>query len=132
MQLRYLASDEAILVAGGLLVAGAVGWGMRSYYKNKPTPSELERRRRSMLNAYGKMGDASVIEIQGNVAIYSYDVRGVEYTAAQDFSLISVNIPEDTWSMVGPASVKYDPRNPANSIIISEKWSGIRPAVRKV
>ena len=132
MQLRYLASDEAILVAGGLLIVGALGWGMRSHYKNRPTSAELERRRRGMLNTYGKMGDASVVEVQGTVAIYSYDVRGVEYTAAQDFAGIAVNVPEDTWQMVGPASVKYDPRNPANSIIVSEKWSGIRPAVRKV
>lgn len=132
MQLRSLASDEAILVAGGLLVAGAVGWGMRSYYKNRPTPAELERRRRAMLNAHGKMGDASVIEIQGTVAIYTYAVRGVEYTAAQDFAAIGTIVPEDTWSMVGPASVKYDPRNPANSIIISEKWSGIRVSARKL
>ena len=53
-------------------------------------PGELERRRRAMLNTYGKMGDASVVEIQGTVAIYSYDVRGVEYTAAQDFSRVSL------------------------------------------
>ncbi len=132
MQFSALVSDEAILFAGGLLVAGALGWGMRSHYKNKPTPAQLERRRRAMLNAHGKMGDASVIEIQGTIAIYSYEVRGVEYTAAQDFSKIAVNVPEDTWRMMGPATVKYDPRNPANSIIISEKWSGIRSATRKV
>ncbi len=131
MQLRALASDDAILIAGGLLIAGALGWGVRSHYKNQPTPAALERRRRSTLNTYGKMGDASVIEVQGTVAIYSYAVRGVEYTAAQDFSAIGMHVPEDTWSMVGPASVKYDPRNPANSIVVSEKWSGIRPAVRR-
>ena len=105
---------------------------MRSYYKNRPTPAELERRRRSMLTTYGKTGDASIIEVQGAVAIYTYAVRGVEYTAAQDFAAVGTNVPEDTWSMVGPASVKYDPRNPANSIIISEKWSGIRIGARKL
>jgi hypothetical protein len=24
--------------------------------------------------------------------------------------------------------VRYDPRNPANSIVLAEKWSGLRPA----
>jgi hypothetical protein len=28
--------------------------------------------------------------------------------------------------MIGPVSVKYDPRNPANSIVISEQWNGLR------
>jgi hypothetical protein len=26
----------------------------------------------------------------------------------------------------GPVSVKYDARNPANSIVVSEQWSGLR------
>jgi len=35
-------------------------------------------------------------------------------------------LPADRMSMVGPASVKYDPRNPANSIVLCEQWSGLR------
>ena len=27
-------------------------------------------------------------------------------------------------------SVKYDPRNPANSIVVAEEWSGLRGATR--
>jgi len=111
---------------GGVLLCAAVGWGLRSHYRNRPKPADLERRRRAMLNAYGKMGDASVIEVDGGVAIYSYHVRGVEYTASQDLSGLQPQLPADPWSMVGPASVKYDPRNPANSIVVSEKWTGIR------
>jgi len=126
VQLRALVSDEAVLVLGGLLVAGALGWGLRSHYKNRPTAAELERRRRATLNAYGKMGDGSVIEVQGTVAIYTYAVRGVEYTASQDFSAAGLKVPANAWAMVGPATVKYDPRNPANSIVVSEKWSGMR------
>jgi len=126
VQLRFLASDEATIVLGVLVVAGAVGWGLRSHYKNRPTPADLERRRRAMINAHGKMGDAQIVEVQNGVAIYSYEVRGVEYTASQDLSAVQTTVPSDPWSRVGAASVKYDPRNPANSIIVSEKWSGIR------
>ena len=126
MQLRFLASDEATIVLGVLVVAGAVGWGLLSHYKNRPTPADLERRRRAMINAHGKMGDAQIVEVQNGVAIYSYEVRGVEYTTSQDLSAVQTTVPSDPWSRVGAASVKYDPRNPANSIIVSEKWSGIR------
>ncbi len=111
---------------GCLVVAGALGWGLRSHYKNRPTPAELERRRRAMINAHGKMGDAQIVEIQGAVAIYSYAVRGVEYTASQDLSALQASLPADPWKAVGAATLKYDPRNPANSIIVSERWSGIR------
>ncbi len=126
MQLRFLATDEAAIVLGCLVVVGALGWGLRSHYKNRPSQAELERRRRAMINAHGKMGDAQIVEIQGAVAIYSYGVRGVEYTASQDLSALQASLPADPWIMVGPATLKYDPRNPANSIIVSEKWSGIR------
>ncbi len=113
---------------GGVLLCAAVGWGLRSHYRNRPRPADLERRRRAMLTVYGKMGDASIIQADGAVAIYSYLVRGVEYTASQDLSGLQVRLPPDPWSMIGPASVKYDPRNPANSIVVSEKWTGIHPS----
>jgi hypothetical protein len=29
-------------------------------------------------------------------------------------------------STIGPVSVKYDARNPANSIVLAENWSGLR------
>jgi hypothetical protein len=35
-------------------------------------------------------------------------------------------LPEDQMSMIGPALVKFDPRNPANSIVLCEDWSGLR------
>ena len=48
----------------------------------------------------------------------------MEYTASQDLSLLG-RAPVDLAS-VHALSVKYDPRNPANSIIMSEEWSGLR------
>jgi len=29
-------------------------------------------------------------------------------------------------SAISPVAVKYDPRNPANSIVIAEEWTGLR------
>ncbi len=126
MQIGPLTSDEAALALGGVLAAAAVGWGLHSYYRNRPTAADVERQRRAMLNAIGKMGDGSVIELQGSTAIYSYDVRGVGYTASQDLSVLEEQLPPDPWVIIGPVSVKYDPRNPANSIILCEYWTGLR------
>jgi hypothetical protein len=92
--------------------------------------SELERRRRSHLYARGKMGDANLLEYREHMVVYSYAIGGVEYMASQDLSDLLPQLPEDRWSAIGPASIKYDPRNPANSIVLSEEWSGLRPSHR--
>lgn len=88
-------------------------------------PEERERRRRADLVAYGKMGDATLVEVRENLIFYSYDVRGVEYTASQDVTPLKSYLPAE-FSVSGPVSVKYDARNPANSIVVAEQWSGLR------
>ncbi len=132
MQIGKLGSDETALILGGILLAGVIGWSVRSYYKNRPTPAELERRRRERLNQVGKVGDASVFEVNGTAAIYSYEVHGVEYTASQDLSSLDAHLPSEWGAIVGSASVKYDPRNPANSMVLSEQWSGVRHSSAKL
>jgi hypothetical protein len=127
MQIGTLSGDQTLVAVGtGVAIVAVVGWGLYSHYKNKPTAEDMERGRRAMLHAIGKMGDGTVLEIQGVIVIYSYDVRGVEYTASQDLTALENQLPPDPWLIIGPVSVKYDPRNPANSIILSERWTGLR------
>jgi hypothetical protein len=73
------------------------------------------------------MGDATITEIRGELLFYSYDVRGVEYIASQDLSPLKEYVPTDMSALVGTVSVRYDPKNPANSIVLAEQWSGLRP-----
>ena len=79
-----------------------------------------------MLHRAGKMGDANLVDIQDGLLVYSYAVRGVEYTASQDVSQLKTFLPAD-FSSCAHVAVKYDPRNPANSIVLAEEWSGLRP-----
>jgi hypothetical protein len=74
---------------------------------------------------HGKMGDAQLVEIRDELIFYSYGVRGVEYTASQDISQLKQLVPSDL-SALGSVSVRYDAKNPANSIVIAEQWSGLR------
>lgn len=106
----------------GLLAAMAV----RGWRRSRIPPEEKERRRRFALLATGKMGDANLLEVQGNLLLYSYAVRGVEYTASQDVSRLGEYLPDDLASIAGHILFKYDPRNPANSIVVAEEWSGLR------
>ncbi len=125
---NLLSGEVAGISTAALLLAAGGAYGVRAYLRHRPTPAELERRRRTMLYAKGKMGDASVTELRENIVFYSYDVRGVEYNATQDLSDLLSSLPPEVLAAIGlgPVSVKYDPRNPANSIVLSENWSGLR------
>ena len=118
-----LAYWPALVALIGLLIAGGVAYYLRS---RRPSPAELERRRRQMIHGIGKMGDGIITELQGPLASYSYHARGIEYLATQDLSGLEAFLPPEEWDIIGPVTIKYDPRNPANSIVISEKWSGLR------
>ena len=90
------------------------------------TSSDREQRRRLSVNARGRLGDATVTDISGDTIYYSYTVHGVTYEGSQDVSQLHGLIPAEPERLIGPASLKYQPRNPANSIIICEEWSGLR------
>ena len=118
-------AEQMTAALAGLLLVLLALIGYRAWKNSRVTPEERERRRRAALAAAGKMGDATLVEIREMLLFYSYDVRGVEYIASQDVSHLTDYLPRDL-SALGPVGVKYDPRNPANSIILSEGWSGIR------
>jgi hypothetical protein len=122
----YTTADGITLALLGVLVFLLAAIGVRAWRRSRITPDEKERERRVGLLAGGKRADANLLDIQENVLIYSYAVRGVEYTASQDISRLKMFLPEDVASL-GPICVKYDPRNPANSIVLAEEWSGLRP-----
>jgi hypothetical protein len=94
--------------------------------RRRITPEERERRRRTALASSGKITDAMLVEIREDVLFYSYLVRGVEYTASQDISALLTRMPSGLGLGVGSISVKFDARNPANSLVLAEEWSGLR------
>jgi hypothetical protein len=122
----FTAADGITAALLGVLVILLVTIGVRAWLRSRISPDEKERRRRLMLLSTGKMGDANLLEIHDNLLVYSYAVRGVEYTASQDVSRLQPFLPGDVASL-GPICVKYDPRNPANSMVLAEEWSGLRP-----
>jgi hypothetical protein len=121
------AEITTITLAAALVVLAA--FGFRAWRRSRMTPEERERHRCALLVAAGKITDAALVEIRDVLVFYSYSVRGVEYTASQDISRFSNN-PSVDFSCVIAMSVKYDPRNPANSIVLAEAWSGLRAAPR--
>jgi hypothetical protein len=121
-----------IIALGTLVLAAIVVLVARLFFRRKPSPDEMERRRRSQIHQLGKLGDGEIIDIDPQTAVitFSYSVAGVVYTAAQDASSLRSMLPEDPMTLVGPISIRFDPHNPANSIILCEAWSGLRQGVR--
>lgn len=115
--------------------AAIIGYALLSR-KNKKSPEQLERERRTDLTRGGRILDGNVIDVleleddetgqQMILLVYTYDVAGVTYEASQDVTHLRQFIDLYSCRLGLPASVKYDPHNPGDSIVISETWSGLR------
>lgn len=121
------------LIAAAIAVLGGVYALLR---RRSKTPAELERERRMWLDGVGRITDGTVIDVQeltseksphaATLLIYKYDVAGVSYECSQDVTHLRHWINLHSCRLGLPTSVKYDPQNPGNSLVISESWMGLR------
>lgn len=123
--------------------------------KKPEDPAEEERRRRSQLNQVGRIVEGLVVEVVETPATpppppssgmfsrhtdtpaqtegsgvrrlvrYSYSISGITYETAQDVTGLEERLCLERIAAGQPASVKYDPSNPSNSILVADDWSGI-------
>jgi hypothetical protein len=122
-------------------VAAIVGYALLSRKDKKPD-EQIERERRAQLTLGGRIIDGNVIDVleleddesgrQMILLVYTYDVAGVTYEASQDVTHLRQFIDLYSCRLGLPASVKYDPHNPGDSIVISETWSGLRKSPIRV
>ena len=105
-----------------VLIAAAVWIG----YNKRNSPERREQRRRLFVNREGRLGDAMIIDVIEDTLIYQYEVSGVSYTGSQDVSVLRQFLPGGIDRLVGQVAIKYTQRNPANSIVLCEVWSGLR------
>jgi len=124
-----LYSFIVVTAAGALWAAGA--WAK----SRRKSPDQLEQERRTRISEIGRITDGTVIdvnEMQSNgvgerqLLIYHYDVAGVSYEASQDVSCLRHLVDLHSCRTGLMTSIKYDPGNPGNSIVIAENWTGLR------
>jgi hypothetical protein len=117
--------------AAALAGIGVYAWA-RSRRKD---PEARERERRQWLTTTGRIIDGTVTDVQEinhngsgpiQLLFYRYEIAGVQYEASQDVTRLRQFIDVHSCRLGLPASIKYDPRNPGNSIVISESWTGLR------
>ncbi len=127
---------------------------MIAYAFFRPTvdPEEAERKRRLHLNQVGRIAEGQVVELAEHEALpprasrgifggkpqpsaynrarqlvsYSYAISGVTYHTAQDITGLESQIRLERLVAGQPASIKYDPSNPVDSILVADDWSGLR------
>jgi hypothetical protein len=126
----------SLAVVGGAFISKLLG--------RSPDPDEIERQRRAYLNQIGRIVEGQITdlvevaedkarrkstkEVDGRrkMVCYSYSISGVSYETAQDITSLEGRAGMERIITGLPASIKYDPSNPSNSILIADDWSGLR------
>jgi hypothetical protein len=118
-----------------LCALGLAATGYALMRRKPKDANDIERGRRIWLNTVGRITDGTVIDVQevaidvnrpATMLIYQYDVAGVSYEASQDVTYLRQWINLHSCRLGLPTSVKYDARNPGNSMVIAEGWMGLR------
>ena len=120
----------AIAAAAG--VVGAVGVVLYLRLRKKISPEEQERLRREYLCVAGRLTDGEIVDTaeeeiglpSSSFVVYQYRIAGVEYECSQDLSALPEEMQDLRIDL--PVQVRYDARNPGNSIVAAEEWSGLQ------
>ena len=122
----------AALVAGGVVMCATLLWLL---LRNRLTEDEIEQQRRLLLVLSGRLVDGMLLDLVDMAAedgrtlsllVFNYRIGGVDYTCSQDITELKA-IVDPTEVRVGfPCSVRYQPGNSQNSIVVAEGWSGLR------
>lgn len=120
------------------MIAGLTVGAALYLRRKRPTEEELERARRKMLAQTGRLIDGMLLDVRQltveegrdlTMLEYSYRSAGVDYECSQDITTL-LNVVDVSQMRAGfPCTVRYQPGNPQNSIVISETWSGLRTSL---
>lgn len=142
---KTIATVAGVAVAGGAMIVYA-------FFRPPVDPEEAERKRRLYLNQIGRIAEGQVVELAEHQAepqrrqrglfgvkaqplttdrprhlvSYSYAISGVTYHTAQDITGLESQVPMERLVAGQPTSIKYDPSNPVDSILVADDWSGLR------
>jgi hypothetical protein len=124
--------------AGITLIAGLTAGTVLYLRRKKPTEEEIERARRKILAQSGRLIDGMLLDVREitiddgrplTMLEYSYRSAGVDYECSQDITTL-LTVADVAQMRAGfPCTVRYQPGNPQNSIVLAESWSGLRSSL---
>jgi len=123
-------------LAGGLTLVAVLGAvALWLIFHKRPTAEELERARRIFLVQSGRLVDGMLLDVCDvqaedgrtlTMLLYSYRIGGVDYECSQDITEMQGVVDPAQVRAGFPSTVRYQPGNPQNSIVIAEDWTGLR------
>jgi hypothetical protein len=150
---NFLSDWQNLIPVAGLVILAAVG--VFFWLRRKPLDdAAIERERRAYLNRVGRIVEGQVLEVVEHareaappaagkptpaavakslvesrlplrLLYYTYAISGVTYETAQDITGLEERLHLTRVAAGQTASVKYDPSNPSNSILLADDWSGL-------
>lgn len=149
--MKSLLADPKAMFALILAVLAGIGILFYAFFRPAPDPEEAERKRRLHLNQIGRIAEGQVVELtehpveesqepkgvfgskarplgrkSRHIVSYSYSISGVTYQTGQDITGLESQVRLERLVAGQPASIKYDPSNPVDSILVADDWSGLR------
>ncbi|HJX94252.1 MAG TPA: hypothetical protein VJ324_01445 [Candidatus Acidoferrum sp.] len=150
--MKALFADWKVVLAMAGAAIAAIMMIAYAFFHPAEEPEDVERRRRLHLNQIGRIAEGQVVELAEHppepheaqrklfgsrarpivdlrprhLVTYSYAISGVTYHTAQDITGLEGQIRFERLVAGQPASVKYDPSNPSDSILVADDWSGLR------
>lgn len=150
--MKALFADWKLLLAMGAALVAALAMIVYAFLRPAVDEAAEERKRRLHLNQIGRIAEGQVVELvehtppsekarkglfgggarpladmrPRHLVSYSYAISGVTYHTAQDITGLESQIRLERLVPGQPASIKYDPSNPVDSILVADDWSGLR------
>jgi len=123
------------IVAGVTTVAAVAALALWLVLRRRPSADEIERARRQFLVQSGRLVDGMLLDIYDfegadgrtlTFLLFSYRIGGVDYECSQEITTM-LGVVEAGQVRAGfPCTVRYQPGNPYNSIVVAEGWTGLR------
>jgi hypothetical protein len=126
------------IAAGAVAVAGVGSVGLWLAFRKKPTAEELEQRRRDFLVKSGRIVDGMLLDVYEvdsedgqklTLVLFNYRIGGVDYECSQDITNMAEVVDPKRIQLGLPCSVRYQPGNPQNSVVVAEQWTGLRAGI---
>jgi len=133
--MTLLDASELEMGAGLVAMAALGAVAVWLIFHKRPTAEELERARRQFLVQSGRLVDGMLLDICAveaedgrtlTMLLFNYRIGGVDYECSQDITGMSGVVDVEQIRAGFPCTVRYQPGNPQNSIVVAEGWTGLR------
>lgn len=133
--MKFLTAFNWEIVAGLASITALAGVALWMVLRKRPTAEELERMRRGFLVQSGRLVDGMLLDICDidaedgralTMLLYNYRIAGVDYECSQDITDMGGVVDAAQVRAGFPCSVRYQPGNAQNSIVVAEEWTGLR------